>query len=87
MWENKYDEYKPCSVSEHSSIRPLTTNLRFAEHGAILFCGVGNPESKRLDCTLLALATFPFNRERFKNGTKVQRDRPSTDPSAEADGK
>ena len=61
--------------------------LRFAEHGAILFCGVGNPESKRLDCTLLALATFPFNRERFKNGTKVQRDRPSTDPSAEADGK
>ena len=29
--------YKPCSVEEDSFRRPLTTDLRFAGHGAILF--------------------------------------------------
>ncbi|WP_220453130.1 hypothetical protein, partial [Parabacteroides merdae] len=40
--------HKPCPVDEHSSIRPLTTNLRFAGQGAILFCGIENPRKKRL---------------------------------------
>lgn len=40
--------HKPCPVDKHSSIRPLTTNLQFAGHGAILFYGIENPRNNRL---------------------------------------
>ncbi len=41
--------YKPCSVEEDSFIRPLTADLRFAGHGAILFVGL---KASKITCLL-----------------------------------
>ena len=41
--------HKPCSVREDSFIRPLTADLRFSGHGAILFVGL---KASKITCLL-----------------------------------
>jgi len=43
-----YKRHKPAPVNENPSIRPLTTNFRFAGHGAMLFCEIEGPKNNRL---------------------------------------